>query len=231
MVAALLGGLFLAAGAAGAKELGHAPPPLEAAPPASSQEWSDRPDGVTYARIIEASSIDMVVVSSTDPRAASGSRMALNLGFGGFFSLLIAMMCAPTGLRHRKLATLNKEARPVPAVILSSKVDVSTEMRERGEFTWYTPKVKYAYSHEDAAYQGERLRPGDTRTQVKKEAEEIAAKYPEGAKVMAYVDPRDPGDATLELHLPKYRPFLHLAVGFGSVGAVLVLISTVMFLL
>lgn len=167
--------------------------------------------------------------------ATSKSNMAMLFAFWGFLTLFVAMMLAIVSQRYRKIVTAAREWEQVPAVILSSKVGVSTEMRERGgyggEFTWYTPMVEYAYAYAGADHQGQQIRLGDTRTQIKKEAEEIATNYPEGAQVMAYVNPHKPGDATLKLHLPRYKPYQYLAIGCGLIGGVLILASAVMFLL
>lgn len=114
------------------------------------------------------------------------------LFLGGLFFILMA------ALRSRK-AKLAAESWPTAAGgILSSEVVIHRSHNTQGHTSVnYVPKVTYEYQVNGQKYMGDGIGFG-TATFGKKKADEIAAKYPQGAPVTVYYDPANPSKAVLE---------------------------------
>lgn len=71
----------------------------------------------------------------------------------------------------------------------------------------YFPNVEYRYVHEGQSYYGIEVNSGAVGRAWKSMAQRISLRYPVGASVTVYVNPRDPKDSVLEpggdwLHMP-----------------------------
>ncbi|MEM6568414.1 MAG: DUF3592 domain-containing protein [Planctomycetota bacterium] len=102
-----------------------------------------------------------------------------------------------TTLIRQKLAHLDARARfePTPATIVESRVDTDTS----GDGTSYLPSIRFRYEFGGAEFIGERHSFSDWVLPSRRIAEEAVERYPEGAERTAYVDPREPSLAILDI--------------------------------
>jgi hypothetical protein len=84
--------------------------------------------------------------------------------------------------------------------------------------------VRYRYGVDAKTYEGDGIKIGGQTSMMRALAETLVARYPVGAEVDVYYDPRDPKDAVLEPH-EQSSGIAQLAVTlvFGIVGIVLAL--------
>ena len=80
------------------------------------------------------------------------------------------------------------------------------------------PVILYRYRVGDQAHQSERVKFGGQASLTRAMAETLVAKYPPGARVDVYYDPRDPGSAVLE---PRKKDSLVAKSVFALVFAVI----------
>jgi hypothetical protein len=106
------------------------------------------------------------------------------------------------GLRSRKLAKASETWPTASGTVVSSDVKSHTVRTKQARTTTYTPVVTYSYSVGEFAYQGSVIRFGDLSSGSPTVAQELAAKYPQGAAVSVRYDPAEPGRATLETVMP-----------------------------
>lgn len=84
--------------------------------------------------------------------------------------------------------------------------------------------VRYRYGVDAKTYEGDGIKIGAQTSMMRAFAENLVARYPVGAEVDVYYDPRDPKDAVLEPHEQR-SGIVQLAITlvFGIVGIVLAL--------
>ena len=117
--------------------------------------------------------------------------------------------------QHRKITTFE----PVPATVLSSKVQVVHGTDSKGrQTTSYEPLVEYRYEVDGRTYRSEEVTPlGGSSTRGW--AQSIVDRYAKGSQTEAYHNPSDPSDVFL---LKEYSffpyAFLLFPVVFMSVG-------------
>jgi hypothetical protein len=107
---------------------------------------------------------------------------------------------------RRRMATVSQWPATMGNVIMST---VERRSSEDG-YTDY-PVVQYSYQVGGQAYQSYKLAPGPEMggTGVRK----VIAKYPAGAQVMVFYDPRNPAEAVLERKAPaQWLMWLILAI-------------------
>ena len=107
-----------------------------------------------------------------------------------------------------KIATCNVSRLPVPG---------------KGDETTTTVDLRYQYRLDDEDFEGSRIRFGGHAGLSALAADEIAAKYPPGATVDVYYDPKAPGHAVLEPgNASNAVPLLVFLVVFTVISAILV---------
>lgn len=63
---------------------------------------------------------------------------------------------------------------------------------------WYVPEIGYRYEIDGRAYSGRKITLADTGYPKLRDAREVIARYPEGARVPVYYDPARPKRSFLE---------------------------------
>jgi hypothetical protein len=107
---------------------------------------------------------------------------------------------------RRRMATVSQWPAAMGNVIMST---VERRSSEDG-YTDY-PVVQYSYQVGGQAYQSYKLAPGPEMGGTG--ARKVIAKYPAGAQVMVFYDPRNPAEAVLERKAPaQWLMWLILAI-------------------
>jgi len=107
---------------------------------------------------------------------------------------------------RRRMATVSQWPATMGNVIMST---VERRSSEDG-YTDY-PVVQYSYQVGGQAYQSYKLAPGPEMGGTG--ARKVIAKYPAGAQVMVFYDPRNPAEAVLERKAPaQWLMWLILAI-------------------
>ena len=105
------------------------------------------------------------------------------------------------GVRTRRLQQQSLSWAPATGTILNSEVEIETKTSHRGShpttFTYYRPRVTYAYEYQGKSYESRRIIVADINW-PKKEAEEAVARYPVHSEVTVWVNPARPKIAILE---------------------------------
>jgi hypothetical protein len=104
--------------------------------------------------------------------------------------------------------------------IVSSTVSHSTDS-EGGDS--YTPEVEYTYLVNDLEYGDDTIKFGETSYNSRRNAQEVADRYPAGQSVAVYYDPDNPEEAVLE---PGVTAGSYLVLGIGAFFLLLDLIIT-----
>ena len=115
-------------------------------------------------------------------------------------------------------ALLSRGWREVPGVITESTLERPARKSLQGQAT-----VRYRYALDGAERTGERIRFGDWMNYSVVAAGNSVRRYPAGRSVTVRVNPRAPGDATLESAVPwvLFVWLFLLALGLGVVISVL----------
>ena len=157
--------------------------------------------------------------------AGSYGWMAVVRAWGAGFALIglatLAWCLVATGRARASVAW-----RPVQARILSSRVTRETSSRSDVDdaipITYYFPEVVYEYDVEGLTYTSNKILFLTVNCR-RVEAEETVARYPAGAQVTAWVDPRQPRRAVLEPGLRgkrgKYAKAAIVGAVFTAAGA------------
>ncbi len=107
---------------------------------------------------------------------------------------------------RRRMATVSQWPATMGNVIMST---IERRSSEDG-YTEY-PVVRYSYQVSGQAYQSDKLAPGPEVGGTG--ARKVVAKYPAGAQVMVFYDPRNPAEAVLERKAPaQWLMWLILAI-------------------
>ena len=104
------------------------------------------------------------------------------------------------GLKNRRLAQESLTWPTTQGRVLTSSID-SRRMRNHKTnttTTYYTPRVRYAYSIGGQGYESEIVRFGSLESGSEKLARDISDRYPPGSEPAVRYDPANPGVATLE---------------------------------
>ena len=90
---------------------------------------------------------------------------------------------------------------PAKGTVLSSEVKIETRTSHGGShpttFTFYRPRVTYAYEYQGKRYESRRIIVADINW-PKQEAEEAVARYPVHSEITVWVNPARPKIAVLE---------------------------------
>jgi Protein of unknown function (DUF3592) len=136
-----------------------------------------------------------------------------NLGcLYAFGALFIGFLLFITALQVKPLLTW----RPTPATVVSS--DVGYVRNSKGGTTW-KPVIKYTYSVSGAEYSSYRVAALE-QSASQNWALSISRRFPAGAAITAWYDPRKPSDAIIDRHLATI-PFIMM----GIMGGVLLLFA------
>ncbi len=98
---------------------------------------------------------------------------------------------------QRKKATGSRSWSTAECEIVASEVSVAATHRS-AEDTDATADIRYRYQVLGKSYEGHRIRFGSSSRVTRLQADELAGKYPRGAKVRVYYDPKRPSQAVLE---------------------------------
>ena len=138
--------------------------------------------------------------------------IVIALFLGGVFFIVLAV------LRSRKAKMAAENWPTVAGGVLSSEVIIHRSHSSRGYTTVnYMPKVSYEYQVNGQKYLGDGIGFG-TATFGKKKADEIAAKYPQGAPVTVHYDPANPAKAVLETRSVGGGNFIALGIILIATG-------------
>jgi len=103
--------------------------------------------------------------------------------------------------------------RRVPGVVLSSKVVSDSDFD--------VPAIEYSYDFDGVAYRGNRVAKGPLfLTNWPGPAERLVSRYPVGATISVFVDPKDPHRAYLQ---PRgYKGAVFVAILLGAIVIALI---------
>ncbi|MFN6924404.1 MAG: DUF3592 domain-containing protein [Tabrizicola sp.] len=113
----------------------------------------------------------------------------------------------------------------VPAVVTRSEVKVVATLKgssrnlQAPARAWYQLDLEYAYQSGGADYRSGLVGLLDTPVLNRRKAEDLAARYPVGARVTAHVSPDDPFLAVLEPGLTPLTVVLFLGALLAAAGA------------
>ncbi len=103
--------------------------------------------------------------------------------------------------------------------ILESSMERWTEIEETGQaVSYFRPVVRFEYRVGEATYSGSHLSAVDLASANQAWAEGQLARFPAGAEVEVYLNPRDPASGVLEVRTPGIGVYF-LAVGLAMLGA------------
>ena len=125
-----------------------------------------------------------------------------------------------------KILLFAEQSRSWPVIngqVASSEVESLWASREDGVMQAYMPRVWYAYYLDGQNYISDQMFPGQGWMPFRYEAQSVAARYPQGAKVKIYYDPACPASSVLE---PDRVPVMvNIRLGSGVVFAFWALLS------
>lgn len=87
---------------------------------------------------------------------------------------------------------------------------------------WWVPDVTYRYEIGGRTYMGRRVFPSETGFPKRRQAKDVADRYPPGAAVTVFYDPARPKRACLERAAPQRRAPLIAFLFFALAAAALV---------
>ena len=118
--------------------------------------------------------------------------------FGIFFGLTLGAIAAWFVFRDRRR---NRAARAWPGIagrIVESRVEAKTLPGDRPTIR-FAPRIAYEYAVSDRTYRSERIAFGEVFWSLAPQgAAAKVARYPAGAEVTVYYNPRRPEEAVLE---------------------------------
>ncbi len=153
------------------------------------------------------------------------------LCFGSFILIFgaIAAWILYTYFQQRRAAGESAGWPATQGKIVLSTVMTSTTRHRTDSGMWvertsYFPKVRYEYSVLGKAYTGERIAFGAAKGHsAPADAEKVLARYPVGATVTVYYNPRDPAEAVLEREMRGGAFLLFVGLAFALSTACLLL--------
>jgi len=157
-------------------------------------------------------------------RDASFDEQAIVEAVGGTGIALYAYL---RGTRERKWRRREESWTRVEATITVSEV-VQAFPWGGGNTEYYAPKVRYRFSIDGVEHEGTRMQIDAGSNTSKSDVEEWVSRYPVGAIVLAYCDPKGPSLSVLELDddggdlvtigLASLPVFALVAAGFALSG-------------
>jgi hypothetical protein len=174
---------------------------VRAAAPAKTAAASGEPPAWAIAAVV--ASIAIVVVASNLPRDWVPF-LDTTPGIVALFSLpflaLIGAAIANVAIKmHRAKAWLQTQGKITRSQLAVRRPPAGSEIGTAVN----VPDIAYAFSVAGQSYRGQRVSLGDISGSF---AEEAVRRYPVGAKVTVYYDPRDPTDCVLERGLVAAGP-------------------------
>lgn len=149
----------------------------------------------------------------------SGCGGCLNTAIVTFIFLIIGGALVLWGLNILGDARASASWPIAEGKVVSSQVEHSTDS-EGGDS--YQPKVNYTYSVAGVPYSGRQIKFGENSYSSRRQAEEIANRYPVGDSVAVYYEPENPEKTALE---PGVTAGSYIVFG---IGAIFVLVSLVL---
>jgi hypothetical protein len=150
------------------------------------------------------------------PALARATTAATNIGClyafcAVFFGILLLIM----GVQVAPLATWV----PTPATVVASGVGVV----QTSKGATYQPTVSYRYTVGGMPYASNRVSV-ITESASRKWAQSVVDRYPQGASVTAWYDPKHPGNAIIDHHLAKI-PLIMMGIGLVFVLLIVVVVK------
>jgi hypothetical protein len=138
--------------------------------------------------------------------------------FGAIFFLVGGVLFA-IGINSYRDGEATKSWTMTTARVLSTSIDENTSNSRdsngsRRTRTTYEPIVHYEYTVDGTTHEGDHIRAG-TYSGSKDRALDIVARYPGGAEVTAFYDPKHPDDAVLEQGADRTGVYLFGGIGGG----------------
>ncbi len=143
----------------------------------------------------------------------------------GFVFAVIGVVFLVVALKNRKKAQESLAWPTTSGVVQSTDMQVHRhyDLDNRRTSYTYEPVVEYTYSLMGQGYSSKKIAFGATGFNQRK-AQEILARYPQGATVTVHYNPQNPGEAVLETTAKGGVAFIIAAVAFIVIGlAILVL--------
>lgn len=138
----------------------------------------------------------------------------------GIFSFLT--YCFALGIwRGRNQVAAGKVWARAKGEIIKSET-VAENLHTDDDDSDCTAAVRYRYAVGTKTYEGDRIAFGDAGHTMRLLAQQIVAKYPVGAKVDVFYNPKRPSNAVLEADIGAPAAFYAAALVFGAIAAVLV---------
>ena len=143
--------------------------------------------------------------------------------------ILVGLIFVIIGLITRGRINAATKWPSVQGAVLKSEVaDRSTTIKtgehRRTNVELYEPVVEYQYIVNGTTFTGKRLSFGSTRLHYE-DAQAVAGRYPAGAQVPVYYNPKNPRDARLEVTSQGATAQLILGIIFGVVGIIWLVIT------
>ena len=138
--------------------------------------------------------------------------------FGAIFALVGGILLA-VGVAAYRDGEATKSWSSTTATVLSASIDEHTSTTRdsnghRDTRTTYTPEVRYEYTIDGTTYQGDRIKVGGYFGSQDR-ALDIVARFPAGAEVTAFYDPKSPSDAVLEQGAQRTAVYVFGGIGGG----------------
>jgi len=150
----------------------------------------------------------------------TGSALIWTYVAAGFCVFMVANLLYAIWRGRNQVAAGKTWAR-TPGEVIESKVDAAGSHTSDDDSDC-TPVVRYRYTVNGKSYESDRIVFGGQPDTTKLLAEKLVAKYPPGAKVEVFYDPRRPKNAVLESKSGIGPGFYWMLIVFGAVGTVLV---------
>jgi hypothetical protein len=150
--------------------------------------------------------------------------------FAGVFALLGAVFTI-LAVRSRQKARAALAWPTVRGEVQSSQVreHSSYDSDDNSTSTSYEPVVQYTYAIMGQPFESGKIAYGATSF-GRKQAEQVAARYPAGSTVQVRYNPEKPSEAVLETRATGMNVFLIVGVAFLVIAALAVCISAIVFL-
>jgi hypothetical protein len=110
-----------------------------------------------------------------------------------------------SALKSRSLAKASQRWPTAGGKILASEVKSRTTIHRRSRTTVFVPEISYGYRVAGRDYRGSVVRFGNLERATSGLAQELVAKYRQGAMVVVRYDPANPDRATLETSASSWR--------------------------
>ncbi len=136
----------------------------------------------------------------------------LTAGMGAFILLV--------GFAQHRQALAMQTWVPAPGTVIRAETYSYTQWKDGIQHRYYAPRVTYRYMVNGRQYEGDRLNPAAQSAWNRPGlAERKLQKYPEGASVTVYYNPKAPAESVLERYITNALLIWSLALGLFALAA------------